>query len=105
MKPAAPTPPHVSDEELAELIKEIPDWSIGTRDGIMRMEKVYEFNDFKQALAFTERVGKLAEAEGHHPVLLTEWGKVTVTWWTRAIRGLHRNDLICAAKTDRLLAG
>jgi len=54
------------------------------------------------ALAFTNRVGALAEAEGHHPALLTEWGRVTVTWWTHKIRGLHRNDFIMAAKTDGL---
>jgi len=44
----------------------------------------------------------LAEAEGHHPAMLTEWGRVTVTWWTHKIRGLHRNDFVMAAKTDRL---
>ena len=59
---------------------------------------------FAAALAFTNRVGALAEAEGHHPALLTEWGHVTVTWWTHKIRGLHRNDFIMAAKTDALFA-
>jgi 4a-hydroxytetrahydrobiopterin dehydratase len=63
---------------------------------------VFTFNDFAGALAFTNRVGALAEAEGHHPAILTEWGKVTVTWWTHAISGLHRNDFIAAAKTDAL---
>jgi 4a-hydroxytetrahydrobiopterin dehydratase len=47
-------------------------------------------------------VGEVAEAEDHHPALLTEWGKVTVTWWTHAVKGLHRNDFIAAAKTDQL---
>ena len=47
----------------------------------------------------------LAEAEGHHPALLTEWGRVTVTWWTHKIRGLHRNDFIMAAKTEMLAIG
>jgi hypothetical protein len=58
----------------------------------------------RDALAFTNRVGALAEEEGHHPALLTEWGRVTVTWWTHLIRGLHRNDFIMAAKTDALAA-
>ena len=49
-------------------------------------------------------IAELAEAEGHHPALLTEWGKVTVSWWTHKIRGLHRNDFIMAAKTDALVA-
>jgi 4a-hydroxytetrahydrobiopterin dehydratase len=55
-----------------------------------------------EALDFTNRVGELAEQQGHHPAIITEWGKVTVTWWTHKIKGLHRNDFIMAAKTDRL---
>jgi len=53
-------------------------------------------------MTFTNQVGEIAEAQGHHPAILTEWGKVTVTWWTHKIKGLHRNDFIMAAKTDRL---
>jgi len=53
-------------------------------------------------LEFTNKVGELAEKEGHHPALLTEWGRTTVTWWTHKIKGLHRNDFIMAAKTDEL---
>ena len=55
---------------------------------------------FAQALAVTNRVGEQAEEEGHHPALLTEWGKVTVSWWTHKIGGLHQNDFIMAARTD-----
>jgi len=94
--------PEVSGEELAELMKEIPDWRIETRDGVMQLEKVYTFKNFKGAMSFSNKVFDLAEAEGHHPGVLTEWGKVTVTWWTHAIQGLHKNDLVCAAKTDLL---
>ena len=72
------------------------------QDGIKRLERVFKFPDFAQALAFTDKVGELAEAEGHHPAILTEWGKVTVTWWTHKVKGLHRNDFIMAAKTDPL---
>ncbi len=61
-----------------------------------------KFRNFVEAVAFTNQVAEIAKAEGHHPVILTEWGKVTVTWWTHKIRGLHRNDFIMAAKTDRL---
>ncbi len=92
--------PKVSDDELAELIKQIPDWNIETRDGHMELEKVFLFKNFRHALAFTNAVGEIAEAEGHHPGLLTEWGKVTVTWWSHSIKGLHRNDFIMAARTD-----
>lgn len=94
--------PPVSEAEAQELLRELPGWRIVEREGIRRLERVFTFPDFAQALAFTNRVGALAEAEGHHPALLTEWGRVTVTWWTHAIRGLHRNDFVMAAKTDRL---
>jgi 4a-hydroxytetrahydrobiopterin dehydratase len=94
--------PAVSDAEIAVLRPQVPDWRVVDRDGIRRLERVFTFPDFARALAFTNRVGTLAEAEGHHPALLTEWGRVTVTWWTHAIHGLHRNDFVMAAKTDGL---
>ena len=59
-------------------------------------------DDFAQALKLTTEIAKLAEQEQHHPALLTEWGRTTVTWWTHKIKGLHRNDFIMAAKTDQL---
>ncbi|HLV47861.1 MAG TPA: 4a-hydroxytetrahydrobiopterin dehydratase [Aliidiomarina sp.] len=95
--------PQVTDEELGLLIKEIPDWVPESRNGVMQLERVYKFKNFKQAWAFSDKVAQLAEDEFHHPSLLLEWGKLTVTWWTHAIGGLHRNDFIMAAKTDALL--
>lgn len=68
----------------------------------MQLERPFTFRNFKQALAFTNRIGELAEEAGHHPALLTEWGKVTVTWWSHAIKGLHKNDFILAARTDEV---
>lgn len=94
--------PKVSDEELATLIKDIPDWSTPTKDGAMQLEREFEFKNFKQALDFTNAVGEIAEEAQHHPEILTEWGKVTVNWWTHKINGLHKNDFIMAAKTDRI---
>ena len=94
--------PRLSPEELDALRPEIPNWQLVERDGAPHLERVFRFPDFAQALAFTVRVGELAEAEGHHPALLTEWGKVNVAWWTHKIRGLHRNDVVMAAKTDAL---
>jgi 4a-hydroxytetrahydrobiopterin dehydratase len=94
--------PPVTEAELTASLPQIPDWRVIERDGVRRLERVFRFPDFAQALAFTNRVGTLAEAEGHHPAVLTEWGKVTVTWWTHAIRGLHRNDLVMAARTDEV---
>ena len=95
--------PKIKDDELADLIREIPDWAPIVINNVMQLERVFTFRNFKLALAFTNRVGELAEAEGHHPEIVTEWGKVTVRWWTHKIEGLHKNDFICAAKTDLLM--
>lgn len=94
--------PPMSDAEIQQMHPEVSDWKVADRDGIKRLERVFRFDDFRSALAFTNRVGEIAEAQGHHPALLTEWGRVTVTWWTHKIKGLHRNDFIMAAKTDEL---
>ena len=94
--------PTVTEEEMAELKPKVPDWQVVEQDGVKCLERVFAFKNFAQALAFTNRVGEIAEEEGHHPVLVTGWGKVTVTWWTHEIDGLHRNDFVMAAKTDRL---
>ncbi len=97
--------PTVTDEEIATLAPEIPDWELVEIDGVRRLRRVFSFDDFAQALAFTDAVGTVAESQGHHPALLTEWGRTTVNWWTHKIKGLHRNDLIMAAKTDDLFHG
>jgi 4a-hydroxytetrahydrobiopterin dehydratase len=94
--------PTVTPAEIAEFHPQVPDWELVTVDGIDRLQRVFSFDDFVQALDFTRRVGQVAEEEGHHPALLTEWGRTTVTWWTHKIRGLHRNDFVMAAKTDLL---
>ena len=94
--------PTVTDQEIQRLKPQIPEWVIVERDGIRRLERTFRFRNFAEALFFTNNVGKIAEEEGHHPALLTEWGKVTVAWWTQKIKGLHRNDFIMASKTDRV---
>jgi 4a-hydroxytetrahydrobiopterin dehydratase len=95
--------PTVTADEVSALMPEIPAWSIvRSPDDIPQLQRVFDFPDFQSALDFTNRVGAIAEAEGHHPALLTEWGRVTVRWWTHKIRGLHRNDFIMAARTDSL---
>lgn len=92
--------PPASEAEISAWRPQIPDWEIVERDGIPRLERVFSFPDFVQALSFTNRVGALAEEQGHHPALLTEWGRVTVSWWTHKIRNLHVNDFVMAARTD-----
>ena len=94
--------PTVTDDEIAELHSQVPDWDIVELDGIKRLRRVFSVDDFAQALEFTNKVAALAEEEDHHPALLTEWGRTTVTWWTHKIKGLHQNDFIMAAKTDQL---
>ena len=95
--------PLATREEVAEYLSQLVGWQILDVAGVNHLQKVYSFKNFVQALKFTNHVGAIAEAENHHPAILTEWGKVTVTWWTHKIAGLHANDFIMAAKTDDLL--
>jgi 4a-hydroxytetrahydrobiopterin dehydratase len=97
--------PTLTDAEIAEFHPQVPDWDIVELEGIKRLRRVFPVDDFAQALEFTKKVGELAEQEGHHPALVTEWGRATVTWWTHKIKGLHRNDFIMAAKTDDVIKG
>lgn len=103
--PCSGTVPPASEEEITELKPQIPDWEIIAVAGVDQLQRTYYFNNFQAALDFTNKVGALAEIAQHHPALLTEWGKVTVTWWTHALNGLHRNDFIMAAKTDEAAQG
>lgn len=94
--------PKVTADEIQELSQQIPDWRLFSDGGIDKLTRTFSFKNFVDALTFTQAVGVLAEQEGHHPAILTEWGKVTVTWWTHKINGLHRNDFIMAARTDEI---
>ncbi|MCL5067191.1 MAG: 4a-hydroxytetrahydrobiopterin dehydratase [Thaumarchaeota archaeon] len=94
--------PTVKDDEVLKLCTQIPEWTIIEIEGIKRLERIFKFKNFTEALSFTNKVGMIAEEEGHHPSILTEWGRVKVIWWTHKIKGLHMNDFIMAAKTDRL---
>jgi 4a-hydroxytetrahydrobiopterin dehydratase len=94
--------PPLSQAEIDDLKPQVPEWEVIEIEGIPRLRRAYDFKNFAQALAFTNQVGELAEKEDHHPSLLTEWGKVTVTWWTHKIEGLHQNDFIMAAMSDDL---
>ncbi len=94
--------PPVDKDQLEGMLAQLDGWTVITINDIKRLQKNYNFKNFRLALNFTNAVGALAEEEGHHPDILTQWGKVTVTWWTHSIRALHKNDFICAAKTDQL---
>ncbi len=94
--------PRLGESEIEGLLKDLPEWAVEYSDGVPILTRQYSFKDFAAALAFTNKVGDLAEEEQHHPAILTEYGKVTVKWWTHKIKGLHTNDFIMAAKTDQL---
>ncbi len=97
--------PAVSPAQVAEFRPQLPDWQVVQEDGMPRLKRTFKFPDFAQALTFTQKLGEVAEKEGHHPRIVLEWGSVEVTWWTHVIRNLHVNDYVCAAKTDRLYRG
>ena len=94
--------PHVTERDIAELHPLIPDWRIVEEEGVPRLSRTFRFPSFARALDFTNAIGTIAEQEGHHPRIVTEWGQVGVSWWTHKIRHMHRNDFIMAAKTDQL---
>jgi 4a-hydroxytetrahydrobiopterin dehydratase len=91
--------PPLKGEELKKLHASIPGWEVVTEH---HLHREFRFPDFKQALDFVNRVGAIAEQEGHHPDILLAWGKVGITSWTHTIDGLTESDFILAAKIDRL---
>jgi 4a-hydroxytetrahydrobiopterin dehydratase len=96
--------PALSEAEVTALLAQVPGWHVVEAEGVKRLEKTFDFDNFAHALAFTDRVGALAEEQDHHPVLTTEWGRVKVVFWTHAVGGLHQNDFIMAARTDEAFA-
>ena len=93
--------PQVNPDEERELKPQIPDWEIAVVNHERQLTRTYKFKGWMLAVQFANAVAQIAEVENHHPTILIAWGKVTVTWWTHAIKGLHRNDFIMAAKTDQ----
>lgn len=96
--------PVLSEGEIYVLQPQVPEWQVREVDGMKRLERVFKFKNFAQALEFTNKIGAIAEEEDHHPLIVTEWGKTTIQWWTHKIGGLHKNDFIMAAKTDQIAA-
>lgn len=96
--------PLLSSEEMSLLMRELDGWELEAARAEPCITKRYRFSNFVEAMAFANKVGELAEQHNHHPLIVLEWGKVTVSWWTHKIKGLHKNDMIMAAKTDQLSA-
>ena len=93
--------PTVSDNEASMLIREIEGWDL-INDGIKKLKKEFSFLNYSDSVDFSNKVADMADKEDHHPQIILEWGKVTVIWWSHKIKGLHKNDFICAAKTNNL---
>jgi len=91
--------PPLKGEALASLAKQVEGWQVVNEH---RLTKLFKFPDFREALKFVNRVGELAEEQGHHPDIYLAWGKVEITIWTHKIDGLTESDFILAAKTNRL---
>jgi 4a-hydroxytetrahydrobiopterin dehydratase len=93
--------PKLTDAEIAQLQPQIPDWVVETNNGILRLENIFSFGNFIEAMAFANKIADIAEANDHHPALLVQYGSVKVSWWSHSIGGLHLNDFVLAAKTDK----
>src|ERR1700742_3805191 len=87
--------PPLKGEELEALHRNVPDWTVANEH---HLQREFHFPDFKQALNFVNRVGAIAEEQGHHPDILLAWGKADITLWTHSINGLTESDFIMAAK-------
>jgi 4a-hydroxytetrahydrobiopterin dehydratase len=94
--------PTLTDKEISELKPDVPDWEVVEVEGVKRLERTFKLKNFIEAVAFTNKIAIVAEKEDHHPLIVTEWGRVKVQWWTHKIKGLHKNDFIMAAKVDAL---
>src|SRR5689334_11532354 len=97
--------PRVTDEQLAELSRYIPDWELLDDGGVLKLQRTFRFTSYPAVLAFMQKVGAAAEEQGHHPQMVVEARRARVVWWTHAIGWLHRNDFIMAASTDEIYAG
>ena len=93
----------ITRNELKHALNEIPNWTRYNDEGKFKLTRTFHFIDFKTAFLFAAKVYEISESQGHHPVLLIEWGKVVVYWWSHNLENLHLNDFIMAAKTDLLI--
>ena len=92
----------LTNHELDNLLPEIPDWQLCNDNGINKLQKIYTTQSYQQAINLTIAIAKLAELENHHPKITLEYSQVTVQWWTHILNGLHKNDVIMAAKTSEI---
>ncbi len=97
--PCSGSVPALTGDDLRSFVQQVPQWKVVNEHHLLRS---FVFTNFKEALAFVNRVGEIAEQEGHHPDICFTWGKADVTIFTHKIKGLSESDFILAAKIDRL---
>ena len=93
----------LTDAEVNEFFPQVPEWELVEVDGVKRLQRIFKLKNYVEAVAFTNKLALIAEKEDHHPLIVLEWGRVTVQWWTHVVKGLHKNDFVMAAKTDGIL--
>ena len=90
------------DAEVGEFLRQVPEWELVDVDGVKRLQRIFKLKNYVDAVGFATRIAMTAEKEDHHPLIVLEWGRVTVQWWTHVVNGLHQNDFVMAAKTNTL---
>ena len=93
--------PSLSNAEISELLLDIDDWNL-ISEPVKQLKKVFSFPDYQSSLIFVNAIAAMADHEDHHPLITLEWGKVNILWWSHKIEGLHKNDFICASKTENI---
>ena len=96
--------PPLTNAEIADLMFHVPQWQLVVRNDIPHLERIFKFKNYVQAVEFTNKIAAIAEEEDHHPLIILEWGRVAVQWWTHIVKGLHKNDFIMAVKTDEIFS-
>lgn len=94
--------PVLSDNEVQRLHAQVPDWDIIDVDGIPRLSRTFQLKGWQGPVSLVNAVAQIADENDHHPRIVLDWGHVHVEWWTHAIKGLHKNDFVMAAKTDKI---
>jgi len=105
LQPCRKDTPKLSAQEIQAALQELPDWQHLAMDTIDVLVRTFPFGSYAEAVHFTNQIAALADAADHHPAITLEWGKVSISWWTHTIGGLHHNDLVMAARCDEANAG
>lgn len=95
--------PALTEAVVTELLSQVPEWELVEVDDIKRLQRVFKLKNYIDAVAFANKIAMIAEKEDHHPLIVLEWGRVTIQWWTHVVKGLHQNDFVMAAKTDEMI--